>query len=734
MGSFERGILQGLSRPDKTVSGGDGPVLWGPIPDRWRDYPGFWEPCRFFRHPIGPLFAISIVDRGRNAIPLTSTKVRWIPAYTLKEYESSHGLRILERKTVTPSGAMITELRLEADHDMELLAIMWTVQPSEGSPIVDQSTISLSRGLPARVGKSEHIWLTFTVSSPDVRKRILPAQSSIDGPWWELSGLRESCETAGSHEQEEDFVLVCFEKEISLRSQTPDRFIGCVTLGTDADSTVKAARLLTDPSVRPIEENLEAWESFLERVPRFKCSDEFFERAYWNRWIGLRLALQPGMGSLPYRAVCEGPGVFRRAISYSLPAHLREFRWYTDPTIGRDAAHNFFDMQEESGRIPGILDIEGPRRETFYHSDWGGGLGDFLSVHYSKPFLSTAYHALSGYADWLCGERDQNGTGLFTIVNQYETGQEYSSRYTTVSSNRNRGDWSNQFTLLGVDATVYAYRLADFLARAAEHLGRRDDIERWNSLANRIKVSVNINMWDPGREMYLDIDPQNGHRTGIKAGTCFYPFMTDIPDEPQISSLHNHLLNPAEFWTRHPFPSLSLDDSLFSAEPLWKGRLMNCPWNGRSWPMLNCHLVDGLVNSGHNLDDTLLEYAAVALTKNIHMLFHNGDASLPNSYEHYNPITGYPSLYRRIDDYMHSWIVDQIISHVIGICPTMEGDIAIRPLPLELEHANISGVHVRGRYMDVEVRNGEVISYSIDGETFDVEPGGGHDVPAVMES
>lgn len=150
--------------------------------------------------------------------------------------------------------------------------------------------------------------------------------------------------------------------------------------------------------------------------------------------------------------------------------------------------------------------------------------------------------------------------------------------------------------------------------------------------------------------------------------------------------------------------------------------------------MLNCHLVDGLVNSGHNLDDTLLEYAAVALTKNIHMLFHNGDASLPNSYEHYNPITGYPSLYRRIDDYMHSWIVDQIISHVIGICPTMEGDIAIRPLPLELEHANISGVHVRGRYMDVEVRNGEVISYSIDGETFDVEPGGGHDVPAVMES
>jgi hypothetical protein len=168
--------------------------------------------------------------------------------------------------------------------------------------------------------------------------------------------------------------------------------------------------------------------------------------------------------------------------------------------------------------------------------------------------------------------------------------------------------------------------------------------------------------------------------------------------------MKEHLFSKKEFWAPWPLPSTSMDDPSFSAEPVWKGKRMNCPWNGRVWPMTNSHIMEAIATTALRFDDAMLEKKAVEfLTKYIRMMFDNGDPSRPNCYEHYNPLTGTASVYRGVNDYMHSWVNDLILKYVMGIQIGLD-EVRIRPLRMGLKRADVKNVVIRGRKLDVEVR------------------------------
>jgi hypothetical protein len=184
--------------------------------------------------------------------------------------------------------------------------------------------------------------------------------------------------------------------------------------------------------------------------------------------------------------------------------------------------------------------------------------------------------------------------------------------------------------------------------------------------------------------------------------------------ESHLAGLKRHLLNPKEFWTKYPVPSSSADDEFFSAEPEWKGKRMNCPWNGRVWPMTNSHIGEALACSAIRFNDKKLKKKTVEfISKYIQMMFFDGDPKRPNCFEHYNPFTGQPSIYRGIDDYQHSWVNDLIIKYVCGIRPDDKG-IIVDPLPFGLNHVIIDDVIAKGRRLKVEIK-GKNFTVSIDG-------------------
>jgi hypothetical protein len=720
VGSFERGIIQSLARSDKWSLGGAGPVLFAPSFPAALSRPGFWDPAQYYRHAIGPLFTLDLLDLAGDPIELSVMKRRWNPAYVITEYQSPGGLKLSERKVVLPSGALVSEVRFECDRSLDVVLAAWTVQPDEGWAYVMSGCVAIPRRLSAPAGASDTVWLALTMGPGVPQPTIVPSESGMQVPNWRHCALWETRTTTDhAPAQGGGFWHAGLRLGLSVSARGP--VIANVAMSLAAAPALAAAEAArcVRADAHAIDESLGAWEDHFAGVPRFDCSDEHIRSYYWYRWSALRLQTQaPGEGWLGRPVVCEGSGYFRRAISYSLPAHVREMRWMCSPDAALHELTAFFDAQEPGGRFPGIVDIEGPRPEAFYHADWGGAVLDLLAVHPDPAFSSRAHHCLSRYAAWLTHERDPDGSGLYTVENHYETGQEYSRRYLAVDPEADREHWGRRFDLKGVDATVYAYTLYIALERLAASLGFDAEAEKWRDVAARIRNAVTTALWDPDAAMFFDVDPATGRRTGVAALTCFYPFLTDIPDASHRKALWQ-LFDPAKFWSRSPFPSLSMEDPLFDAEGRWKGRRMNCPWNGRTWPMSNSHIVDAIARQAWQMPE-LLPRAAAAFTKTLHVLFHAGDAQRPNAFEHYNPLNGRPSLYRGIDDYLHSWTVDLIMKHAVGLQPAMDGNLIVAPLPLGHEFVRIQGARISGCLVDIELDAGRVARLRVDGEPVEV--------------
>ncbi|HTY57753.1 MAG TPA: trehalase family glycosidase, partial [Bacteroidota bacterium] len=410
-----------------------------------------------------------------------------------------------------------------------------------------------------------------------------------------------------------------------------------------------------------------------------------------------------GEGNYPHQVVCEGPAGFRAPVSYSAPCHMLENRWRHDPALAQGSLLTFIANQREDGGFPGYIDPFHRRTEDFYHANWGDALLQLDAVHHSPHFLRGVSDGLARYAKYFDRERDADGSGLYDIDNHYETGQEYMHRYTAVNPEADRKNWGEVFRLKGVDATVYVYELKRALAVLARALGKPGEAELWEIGADKIRNAVRSRMWDPVEEMFFDVDPLTSSRTNVKSATCFYPYLTDIVTAEHLPGFHRHLFNTGEFWPPFPVPSTSLDDETFCAEPEWKGKRMNCPWNGRVWPMTNSHIAEAIARCAVAFDDRVLrERGAELIRKFIGMMFFDGDAGRPNCFEHYNPATGSPSVYRGIDDYQHSWVVDLIIKYVCGIRPE-GGAVVVDPFPFGLAEASIDGVVIRGRRIRVKI-------------------------------
>ena len=151
---------------------------------------------------------------------------------------------------------------------------------------------------------------------------------------------------------------------------------------------------------------------------------------------------------------------------------------------------------------------------------------------------------------------------MFTVVNHFETGQEYMSRYIAVDTEADTRGWQPRLRLKGIDVTVYAHQLFRALATIARELERTGDEAEWHSLATRSGDAITRHMWSPDARLFTDVDgrtlaPGDADaltRTGVKAAVGLLPH-ADRPgrrrpsrglDGPPRGSAHlRHPLPPA---------------------------------------------------------------------------------------------------------------------------------------------------------------------------------------------
>ena len=730
--------LELLARGDKWyLSAGEG-LLWAPPFPAWLDVPGFWDEAHVFQYPVGPLFTVAFLDATGRALDLDAVSRRWTPAVLETAYRPAAGadappaqLELVEDRMVLPGLVLASEwtLRNTGAEAVTLHAVAWSAAP--GDDVTGESVrwsegeLTWPRRLRDRRQQERTVELSLALARGTDSWAAVRSEPTANQPRFALTPFFDRW----------DPVRPGLANRADLGGISPAglAYLGlhrAVEIGPGSTARLAVA-LRVDPRlrVRPSadDEALFApkrastfaaasrarWEAAFAGLPTFRCSDPYLERAWAYRWYGLYLnRIAGGWGNYPAPTVCEGIAVFHEPITYSAQCHLRELRWARDPEWARGVLRTFLAHQKADGSFHGRVYVDHLQGTDFYHADWGGALLALDAVHPSDAFLKEVLPGLERYGEWLVATRDPEGKGLYDVVDQYETGQEYMSRYQAVDPDADRHGWENRLRLKGVDVTVYAHQLFRALAELAPRGGIGGAV--WAQRAEQTAKTVRQKMWDRDAGMFFDVNPQTGRRTGVRAAVCFYPYFTDIVRQEHMAGFAQRLFDPAEFWTRFPVPSSSVRDPLYDPEAAWKGKRHNCPWNGRVWPMTNSHIAEAIAAVALLHVPALRAHLVEFLTKYVRMLFWEGDSARPNSFEHYHPVSGRPCAYRGIDDYQHSWVNDLLVQYAVGLRPVGRGRLVVDPMPFVLDGFEALGLPMQGAAVDV-VRSGDSFTVAVNG-------------------
>jgi hypothetical protein len=732
-----------LGRKDKWFLSGGRRLLWAPPFANYADLPGFWDYATYLEQKVEPLFALTLLDERFGELLPVMTGREWSPSdltqhYSIRvpEYADpalGEGLEVTEQKALLPDDvlASVYTVTNRSGRDRVLHLVQWTCQATD----VDrpsQSFITVERA-----GRSGILFTRqnnnsdgqaasrFTVALGASRPSDSLSLKLSDGPnagprWWLVTPFPEQLAVFGGRLSGEErfghaghwpagygYMGHLYTLNVPAgQSATLNLYAAVGAELAEAEEALSAAQQTADP----IAVSRASWDAYFESVPSFEATDPYLQRYYWYRYYGLRAnTVRAGAQfRLPYPHVYEGinPAWFRQAITYSAQVLMLETRWMHDPELTRGMLLNFIHNQRPDGSFPGAIlhDRTGKVHQGFYHADWGKAIRDLEAIHPDPAFLAEIYEPLSRYLAYFDRERDREGMGLYDVIDHWETGQEFMSRYTWIDPEGDRGGHLDP-RLKGVDATVYVYELQKTMAWIAGRLGRPAvEAERWAAAAQKTRTAILTKMWDPDRKMFCDVNAATGERSPIKAATCFYPFRTDLAGPEHMAALYEHLLNPGEFWTEFPVPSTSADDETYSPLGEWYGRRLVCPWNGRNWLMTTSHVADALARAAQTLDPALKPQAAEMLHTYVRMLFLDGNPERPSSYEYYNPVTGQAPFFRGTEEYMHSYIADLVLRYVAGIQPGEDGTLVIDPLPMDLEAFSVQNLVVAGRQVALHWR------------------------------
>lgn len=735
-----------LERTDKWYLGNGQATLYAPPFPKSLDTPGFWDEVYFADIRLERLFAILFLNAKGRPLLLKRAARRWTPDRLTQIYtvEGLPFLQIQEERVVAPNDTLISHitLRNRGSEPVLLNLLQWSLQTRRelksdetGSTLNDlqHELDSLSfahtvryggagetpaevygwgeREREAEVAPEHSLSVVLGASRLADSWTVNFSEQTDTSPLWETSPFPDKFRDGvlpGELEWQSGWnpnglVHLAMHFTLEIPPTSEEQITFGAALGLDREQVEDNLRACMVGN--PLEQSRKSWERYFESVPYFSCSDPHLETYYWYRWYGLRLqTVQLQAGNLPYPCIFEGLGAFRSHITYSAQCHVREVSWMADKRLAQGCMLNFLanqfgeECESEEGFLPGHLYLWRQNR-GFYHADWGGMALHYYHLTDDLDFVAQVYPYLVRYAEYFDRERDKESSGMYDVWDQGETGQEYMSRYLFVDEG---ADSWRKFQVKGVDATFYMYSLQRTLATFANLLQEREDALYWDSKAETTREAMRSSMWDAQAKLFKDVHPQSGERSPYKVAVGFYPFMKDIPRFDYVEAW-KHITNPRTFGTPYAVPSCSVDDPYFSADAEWKGKRTNCPWNGRVWLMTNSHIAAALARTAYQLEPKLRALTVQFFLSFVRMLCFDGDASRPNSYEHYHPYTGMPALYRGVDDYQHSWVVDLMFQLVAGIQPEpgIKGRLLIDPLPFPFTSFQVEGVLIRGHWVDV---------------------------------
>ena len=149
-----------------------------------------------------------------------------------------------------------------------------------------------------------------------------------------------------------------------------------------------------------------------------------------------------------------------------------------------------------------------------------------------------------------------------------------------------------------MDIMSYSYDGRNTLAKIAKELGN-GRAEYWKQKAEEVRERLIKRLWDPERHACFDRDCHGNQLSELIHNNLRAMDHGIFTQSMADKFIKHHLLNPDEFWTPLPLPSIAFND------PLYRNNAGN-NWSGQPQGLTYQRAIRALENYGHYTEVTLL--------------------------------------------------------------------------------------------------------------------------------
>lgn len=272
------------------------------------------------------------------------------------------------------------------------------------------------------------------------------------------------------------------------------------------------------------------------------------------------------------------------------------FSHYSDGLLqGMNNLDNLYLCQRDDGFMAMAYEIE--TAEPAYGNRINPPLFAWAEWEYYRTTgdasrFERVFPVLSRYYLWLKNHRRREGSGLYFFEDSGSTGMDNAPRAGWHAIHLDGSD------VCHVDLISQQLLSARCLSKMA---GVLDDGQKtfFAEEIETLKGLINKHHWSERTGFYYDVFNRGGgfaHTDfpyayiSSKTVAGFWPLLAEAATAEQADMLETHLLNPQEFFTPHPVPSISRDDPNYFPEGMY--------WRGGVWAPTNYMITEGLKRYG----------------------------------------------------------------------------------------------------------------------------------------
>ncbi len=241
----------------------------------------------------------------------------------------------------------------------------------------------------------------------------------------------------------------------------------------------------------------------------------------------------------------------------------------------------FMETQRADGRMPGSITVENGKIVPQFNKFQGFCFPEpALNLYYwigkDREYLSLLYDSLIKLDAYLWRVRDSNSDGCLESWCVTDTGEDGALRY---------GDapfwWTEDapptdaqvVPIQSMDFMSFSFAARDALAKISPILGD-EKAAYWRAKADDVRAKMRAYLWDDARGACFDRDRHGRVMDTLLHNNLRVMYWGAFDQAMADRFVREHLLNPADFWTPFPLPSVAASDPLFRNNPGndWSGQ------------------------------------------------------------------------------------------------------------------------------------------------------------------